>query len=230
MKSFRSKTIACTLVSLTLMSLSTYNASFSVADDANLCSHNSADQLDLKKATDLKTAETYQILAGAALTLGATELGVVDTSTGINGDAVADLSAAIACIGALPGYTGTADLGGLTYTPGVYLSPGGAAMAVTGNVVLDAKGDPDAYFIFYTPAALNTTASITVTLKCGAQAKNVFWVAGGAITTGASDVLVGTFMSNAAITTGASSLITGRLMAAAAVTVGASNIFSPFTN
>jgi len=59
------------------------------------------------------------------------------------------------------------------------------------------------------------------------QAKNIYWVAGGAITTGASDILYGTFMSNAAITTGASTILTGRLLGAAAVTVGASSSFLP---
>ena len=179
----------------------------------------------------LGRAIPYKILAGAALTFGATVTGA-ETSTaastiGVNGDAVADMSAVIACISALSGTAGTADLGGLTYKPGVHLSPAGAAIAVTGDVTLDGAHNPDSVFIFYTPAAMNTTAGIKVTLKCGAQAKNVYWVAGGAITTGASDILFGTFMSNAAITTGASTTLTGRLLGAAAVTIGASSIFLP---
>jgi hypothetical protein len=176
----------------------------------------------------LGQATSYQILAGAALTFGATVLGADPDSSGVNGDAVADMSAVIAGIFALPGKVGTADLGGLTYTPGVYSSPAGAAIAVTGDVTLDAQGDSSAVFIFYTPAALNTTAGITVHLSNGAQAKNIYWVAGGAITTGASDILFGTFMSNAAITMGASTILTGRLLGAAAVTVGASSNFLNF--
>jgi len=181
----------------------------------------------------LNRAVNYQILAGAALTFGATVTGASPsdpTKNGVNGGAVADMSAAIAGIAALPGTTGTADLGGLFYKSGVYLSPAGAAIAVTGDVWLDGEktgGDSDACFIFYTPAALNTTAGITVHLTNGAQAKNIYWVAGGAITTGASDILSGTFMSNAAITTGASTILTGRLLGAAAVTVGASSSFLP---
>jgi len=188
----------------------------------------SADVIPCPTSIDLQRASQYQILAGAALTFGATVLGANPTMDGIDGDAVADMSAAIAGIAALPGTTGTADLGGLTYTSGVYLSPAGAAMAVTGDVYLDgenATGDSDACFIFYTPAALNTTAGITVHLLHGTQAKNIYWVAGGAITTGASDILYGTFMSNAAITMGASTILTGRLLGAAAVTVGASSEF-----
>jgi hypothetical protein len=175
---------------------------------------------------NLKSASPYKILAGAALTFGATVTGAETSKIGVDGDAVAHMSAEIAYIAACPGTTGTADLGGLTYQPGVYLSPAGAAIAVTGDVTLDGGGNPNSVFIFYTPAAMNTTAGIEVTLKCGAKAKNVYWVAGGAITTGASDILFGTFMSNAAITTGASTTLTGRLLGAAAVTVGASSVFS----
>jgi hypothetical protein len=177
---------------------------------------------------NLNRAASYQILAGAALTLGATVTGAETTTAkviGVDGDAVADMSATIAEISALAGTTGTADLGGLTYKSGVYLSPAGAAIAVTGDVIIDGENDPCSYFIFYTPAALNTTAGIKVTLKNGAHAENIYWIAGGAITTGASDLLFGTFMSNAAITTGASTILTGRLLGAAAVTVGASSIF-----
>jgi len=183
---------------------------------------------------NLLRANGYQILAGAALTFGATVLGANPSDpakNGVNGDAVADMSAAIAGIAAMAGTTGTADLGGLTYKSGVYLSPAGAAMAVTGDVFLDGEkstGDSDSCFIFYTPAALNTTAGITVHLANGAKAENIYWVAGGAITTGASDILFGTFMSNAAITMGASTILTGRLLGAAAVTVGASSEFKPY--
>jgi hypothetical protein len=179
---------------------------------------------------NLNRAASHQILAGAALTFGATVTGAETTTVnviGVDGDAVADMSAAIAGIAALDGTTGTADLGGLTYTSGVYLSPAGAAIAVTGDVILDGQNNPCSYFIFYTPAALNTTAGIKVSLINGADAKNIYWVAGGAITTGASDILFGTFMSNAAITTGASTTLSGRLLGAAAVTVGASSIFLP---
>ena len=183
---------------------------------------------------NLLRASQYQVLAGAALTFGATVTGANASDpalNGVNGDAVADMSAAIAGIAAMPGTTGTADLGGLTYKSGVYLSPAGAAMAVTGDVYLDGEkisGDSESCFIFYTPAALNTTAGITVHLINGAQAKNIYWVAGGAITTGASDILFGTFMSNAAITMGASTSLTGRLLGAAAVTIGASSSFSSY--
>ena len=179
----------------------------------------------VEPTVDLATAANFQILAGSALTLGASVTGTKPDSDGISSSAVEDLSAAIAAVSEFPGVTGTADLGGLTYGPGVYLSPAGAAFAMTGDVVLDAKDNSDAIFIFYTPAAMDTTASITISLINGAQAKNVYWVAGGAITTGASDILVGTFMSNAAITTGASDTITGSLLGGAAVTVGASNNF-----
>jgi len=183
-------------------------------------------------SVQLGSAAHYQILAGAALTWGADIHGALPAPTIEYPDAVADLSHAIAEVGERPGTVGTADLGGLTYSPGVHLSPAGAAFAVTGDITLDGTNscgqeDPDSVFIFYTPAALNTTAGITVPLMGGAKAKNIYWVAGAAITLGAGGTFYGTFMSNAAITTGASEIISGNLLAAAAVTVAASNHFCP---
>jgi len=217
-----------TLVALSMQPAASFAAS-PVTPDATSCPALANLQINLNRAA------SYQILAGAALTFGATVTGAQTATAnviGVNGDAVADMSAAIAGIAALGGTTGTADLGGLTYKSGVYLSPAGAAIAVTGDVILDGGNtdgqiNPCSYFIFYTPAALNTTAGIKVSLINGADAKNIYWVAGGAITTGASDILFGTFMSNAAITTGASTTLHGRLLGAAAVTVGASSIFLP---
>jgi hypothetical protein len=171
---------------------------------------------------NLGSAGNYQILSGSAITVGAGSVGIDPAFDGVSSSAVADLAAAISAASGLSGVTVSADLGGVTYTPGVYLSPGGAAFAMTGNVILSGAG----IFIFYTPAALNITAGV-ITMLNGATAANVYWIAGGAITIGASSTLEGIFMSSAAITTGASNTFTGCLLAAAAVSVGASNIFNP---
>jgi hypothetical protein len=171
---------------------------------------------------NLGSAGNYQILSGSAITVGAGSIGVDPAADGVSSSAVADLASAISAASGLSGTTISADLGGITYTPGVYLSPGGAAFAMTGNVVLSGAGS----FIFYTPAAINITAGV-VTMLNGATAANVYWIAGGAITIGASTSLQGIFMSSAAITTGASNTFTGCLLAAAAVTMGASNILNP---
>ena len=171
---------------------------------------------------NLGSARNYQILAGTVITVGAGSSGLDPVANGVSASAVADLAAAISAAAGLSGTTVSADLGGATYTKGVYLSPGGAAFAMTGNVILSGTGP----FIFYTPAAFNITAGVVSFLN-GASAKDVYWIAGGAITIGASSTLEGIFMSSAAITSGASDTFTGCLLAVAAVTIGASNIFNP---
>jgi hypothetical protein len=175
---------------------------------------------------NLGIAGKYQILAGTALTVGAGAVGIEPQFDGISMPAVADLQAAIAGAGALNATPVAADLGGNTFGPGIYSALGGAAFAMTGNVVLDGRGEIDPIFLFFTPAAMNTTADVVISLINGAQPKDIYWVVGGAITTGASGVLAGTFMSSAAITTGASNILSGCLLSAAAVTIGAVNTFT----
>ena len=176
----------------------------------------------------LGAAGDFQIVSGAATTLGATLVGLDPVNVSSAVTAVNDLRSAITSLSTSPATTVAADFGGKTYEPGVYAAVGGAAVAMTAGVILDGKNDCNSVFIFSTPAAMNTTAGISITLVNGAKPGNVYWVAGGAITTGASDHLVGNFMSGAAITVGASSSINGRLLGLAAVTVGASVTFQGF--
>jgi hypothetical protein len=183
-----------------------------------------------KAVTDpvLGAAGDFQIVSGAAITLGGAITGLDPTNTSTSTPAVNDLRSAIAILSATPGTSVPADLGGRTYLPGVYAAAGGAAFAMTTNVILDGKNDCASKFIFITPAAMNTTAGISITLINEAKASNVFWVVGGAITTGASNKLIGNFLSSAAVTIGASASIDGRFLALAAITVGASVAFLGF--
>jgi hypothetical protein len=176
----------------------------------------------------LATAANFQIVSGGATTLGGaiTGLDIVNTTSATQ--AVNDVRSAIASLSATPAISVPADLGGRTYLPGTYASAGGAAFAMTTNVILDGNNDCKSKFIFTTPAAMNTTAGISITLINQAKASNVYWVAGGAVTTGASNKLTGNFLSSVAMTIGASSTIDGRLLALAAITVGASIAFQGF--
>jgi hypothetical protein len=176
----------------------------------------------------LGTAGNFQIVSGAAITLGGAITGLDPANASTATQAVSDLRSTLASLSATPGTSVPADLGGRTYLPGTYVAAGGAAFAMTTNVILDGKNDCASKFIFITPAAMNTTAGISITLINEAKASNVFWVVGGAITTGASNKLVGNFLSSAAMTIGASSSIDGRLLALAAITVGASIGFQGF--
>ena len=178
--------------------------------------------------TYLATAGNFQIVSGGAITLGGAITGLDPANTSTSMPAVNDLRSALSSLAATPAISVAADLGGKTYLPGAYAAVGGAAFAMTANVILDGKNDCASKFIFITPAAMNTTAGISITLINDAKASNIYWVVGGAITTGASNKLMGNFMSSAAVTVGASSTIDGRFLALAAITVGASVGFQGF--
>jgi hypothetical protein len=176
----------------------------------------------------LGTAGNFQIVSGGAITLGGAITGLDVANTSTSTPAINDLRSALSSLSATPAISVPADLGGRTYLPGTFASVGGAAFAMTSNIILDGNNDCESKFIFITPAAMNTTAGISITLINDAKASNIYWVVGGAITTGASNKLSGNFLSSGAMTIGASSTLDGRLLALAAITVGASIAFQGF--
>ena len=99
------------------------------------------------------------------------------------------------------------------------------AVAISGDIVL--SGGPDDVWVFQIGGALNQAAASHVTLAGGAQAKNVFWQVGGAVTLGAGAHLVGTVLSKAGINLGAGSVVEGRLLATTAVTIDTSTVTKP---
>ncbi len=147
-------------------------------------------------------------LAGTPIVLGETHLGDAQSAAAITslgrayGDAVLRPSAVLA----------TADFIGQTFTTGAYGTPGAMGFS-GGTLTLDAQGDPDAVFIFQIGGALSVAASTTVALVDKAQACNVFWTVGSAMTVGATARFTGTVMADDAITVGASSRVDGRLLA-----------------
>ena len=108
-----------------------------------------------------------------------------------------------------PGGTdpGAGELGGLTLAPGVYKSASGTFNISNGNLTLDAKGDPNATWIFQTAAGLTVgiagpAGARSVILTNGAQAKNVYWYVGSAATINGAGggVMVGTIIATAGVT------------------------------
>lgn len=131
------------------------------------------------------------------------------TSFGIATQALADATRVYADISPAgrPGGTdpGAGELGGLTLAAGVYRAAGGAFSVVNGNLILDAKGDPNALWIFQATSSLtigSASAARSVTLINGAQAKNVFWYVGSAATINGAGggTMTGTIISSAGIT------------------------------
>jgi hypothetical protein len=112
------------------------------------------------------------------------------------------------------GSAGT-DLAGQTFTPGVRTASSSLLLS-SGSVTLDAKGDPNAVFIFQIGSTLITGSNTSVSLINGAQACNVFWQVGSSATLGTGTRFVGTVMAAETITAGTAATIHGRLLASTA--------------
>ncbi len=102
---------------------------------------------------------------------------------------------------------GAGSLGGLTLAPGVYTAAGGAFLLQGSDLTLDAKGNPNAVFVFQMASSLTVggpgaTAPRSVILINGAQAKNVFWQVGSAATINAAGggTMVGTIIAKSGAT------------------------------
>ena len=117
----------------------------------------------------------------------------------------------------------TGELTGRTFNRGVHHTS--AALSLTENLTLDARGDPNAVFIFQTSAALNTAAESSITLINEAQASNVFWVVTDAAGLGANSTFAGTLMAGGAITIGEAATVRGQVLTPASVTL-ANNAFT----
>ena len=108
-----------------------------------------------------------------------------------------------------PGGTdpGAGELGGLTLAPGVYKSASGTFKITNGNLTLDAKGDPNAQWIFQTAGGLTVgvagpSGARSVIMKNGGLAKNVYWYVGSAATINGAGggIMTGTIIASAGVT------------------------------
>lgn len=107
------------------------------------------------------------------------------------------------------------------FFPGVYQS--GSSILITGDLTLDASGNPDAVFVFQSSSSIGTAATgadpaphTRILLVNGAKASNVYWwVGSNAATLGTYSEFQGNILSYSSITmeTGATSC--GRLFAGA---------------
>ena len=110
------------------------------------------------------------------------------------------------------------DLAGVTLTPGVYCSATGTFQISAASLTLDAKGVSTAEFIFQTDTTVETATATSVKLINGAQASNVYWKVGTALTLGTSSSFAGNVLTKTSITLDKSAQIEGRLLSQAAVT------------
>jgi hypothetical protein len=103
-----------------------------------------------------------------------------------------------------------ADLGGSTFTSGVYRTAG--SLGLTGQVTLDAQGVGGAVFIFQIGSSLVTASASSVLLVNGASSCNVFFQVGSAATLGTGSTFRGTILAHDDISLGDSVTVDGRLL------------------
>src|SRR4029077_7860112 len=115
------------------------------------------------------------------------------------------------------------NLGGQTLVPGLYKST--SSLEITsGDLTLDAQGDPAAVFIFQMASTLTTTSARQVILSGGARAGNVFWQVGSSATLGTGSVFKGNILALASITVTTGATVEGRLLARTAAVTLDSNV------
>jgi hypothetical protein len=110
--------------------------------------------------------------------------------------------------------TVSGDQGGKTLAPGIYKSTS-TLLIQSGNLTLDAQGDPNAVWIFQIASDFTTVggAGGSVILSGGAQAKNVYWQTGSSATIGDYTVFQGNILALTSITMNSHATAVGRMLA-----------------
>ncbi len=119
--------------------------------------------------------------------------------------------------------------GDITLYPGVTcMNSFSADVLVNGHVTLDARGNPNAFFIIRGNMTLTVADAAQVILANGAEACGVFWRISKQVTIGKTVQFYGTVISGTAITMSSASTLTGRALAqTAGVQLDANSITIP---
>jgi len=192
-------------------------------------------QPQVRASIDLASAEGFAVMGASAVTstggtvitgdLGVSSAGaitgfgpgLVNGTTYLGGavQQLADSDATAAyttIIGEASGQNLTGDnLGGLTLLPGVNSFSSSAQL--TGTLILNAEGNPNAQFVFQIGSTLTTASGASIELINGAQADDVYWQVGSSATIGSGSVLNGNIIANTSITMNTGSSLTGRAIA-----------------
>ena len=127
----------------------------------------------------------------------------------------------------LPDFTelGAGNVDGMTLRPGLY--KWGTSLLIPTGVTLDAQGNPNAIWIFQIAQNLKVGNGAIVTLKGGAQTKNIFWQITGQTTLGTTADIKGIILCATAIAMQTGASLDGRALAQTAVTLQMNDITQP---
>ena len=106
--------------------------------------------------------------------------------------------------------TGT-DLGNRTLTAGAYRYTSSAHL--TGALILDAQGDPNAQFVFEIASTLTTASASSVVLINGSSPCNVYWQVGSSATLDTTTAFQGNVMALTDISLNNGASVMGRVLA-----------------
>lgn len=110
--------------------------------------------------------------------------------------------------------SGSAQVAGDNYfAPGVYRSL--TSILVTGDLTLDAKGDPNAEFVFQSSSTVGAAPNARILLTGGAKASNVYWWAGSAATLNTGTAWQGNILASDNVTMQLGANTCGRMFAGA---------------
>ena len=155
--------------------------------------------------------------------------GVMDDGTVASGQCATDLlSAYLQLNSEIPTFFPSSLLGnGDTLIGGVYYIPAPATLSL--DLILDAKGNPNAVFIFQIQGALSANAASKIILVNGAMACNVFWKVEGLVSIAAGSTMRGTIIAhNAAINLNANDTLEGRALSInGAITTNSDLAYTP---
>ena len=118
---------------------------------------------------------------------------------------------------------GAGNIGGKTLTPGLYKFT--SAVVIPTDITI--SGGPNDVWIFQIAGTLKMSSAVNITLAGGAQAKNIFWQASGAVTFGTTSHFEGNILGKTGINLQTGASVNGRMLAQTAVTLQMNTVVKP---